>query len=211
MIQQVSRAPYKPMRCRSLLIVCVVSLLFCMWYYLHQMVSVAEFSSKPLTHIGDSSTHIQTLIDQTNALLNDISVANSTIALKLRNEMALIQEEKQLIKSDLKQLKQEMYVSEIGFERCLEEKYELHTKLRECRETEKMGSNWSVPVILSESVSTSALAHTDSSANSLKWLVIGIPTVGRRNGEDYLLKYRFLILQYHCVLDCFNSPVNCIL
>ena len=211
----------------SIAILCLIILLFTiLWLLLHRLiishqnlnVNNHDHHRESMTIQQNNKQHIQSLIDQTHLLLNQIKQTNISLTRNIINNIQILTSDSSQITTDIRELNRELDKLEFGYKQCEKSKYVLNEKLLSCQQNEKVRRSSSN----SSSSSTSSFIdklskginnnnhhhHIDSSSrsrssssssscgvdggitnnNSNKWLAIGIPTVARTHDEDYLMK-----------------------
>jgi hypothetical protein len=148
--------------------------------------------------VKQSHEDFQRLMEQTKQLLNDMAAANTTLnADTLRDFKALTLEEKKIgeqsevmeheierLETSLTQCTKSKYDAESARDSCKREYKDYQLHIRQHPPSEAMSSKAikcpEVPINIESSQSVSL--------EDKKWLVIGIPTVARRDDLDYLLR-----------------------
>eukprot|EP01038_Epipyxis_sp_PR26KG_P015282 gene15282-20586_t len=146
-----------------------------------------------LRHVSDSvqadtnnqknnNKHIQSLIDETNQLLIEISKSNITLSKESITTLSkALQSDERFIQSEIIKLRNELKKSENNFARCVKEKYSVSNELA----FRKDDLNLDKKVI--QELDPISHDSINSNDNKLKWLVVGIPTIPRIHDEEYLL------------------------
>eukprot|EP01039_Chlorochromonas_danica_P012863 gene12863-14819_t len=169
-------------------------------FSIHSSFSWHEMDEKATASVVTKTSHedFKRLMDQTKQLLNDMAAANSTLTLDtLRDFKALTWEEKRMGEQN-EALEREVDRLETALTHCLKGKYDAETSLDTCKREFK-----DYQVVYNKDTSSSATKTVKcpdvpvnveppqpppAAVDETKWLVIGIPTVARRNDLDYLLK-----------------------
>lgn len=152
-------------------------------YALNNRVLLGHMDSPLTAHSLENTRHVQKLLDETTALLKEVTRANITIDTKLRRS---IRADSLTVQSDLLRLQSDMGNLEGMYAQCTSQKHNVSVRLNSCLH----GNNEkSVDGVINHNM---AGEHPDKSADmhptSRPWLVIGIPTVGRMHNEDYLIR-----------------------
>lgn len=178
----------------------VAVVMFMAIFSIHSSFSWHEMDEKATASVVTKTSHedFKRLMDQTKQLLNDMAAANSTLTLDtLRDFKALTLEEKRMGEQN-EALEREVDRLETALTHCLKGKYDAETSLDTCKREFK-----DYQVVYNKDTSSAATKTVKcpdvpvnveppqpppAAVDETKWLVIGIPTVARRNDLDYLLK-----------------------
>lgn len=148
------------------------------------MHDYAEMSaSNPTSSVtisADQIRHVEQLIAQTKQLVKDVSQHKTTgISQETIGKIRMIgMEEKQLEEESI-ELSKRVQVAQNALDNCVHDKLSLTQQLENLKDETIKHSMESKPV---------ETAKITRDTESLKWLVIGIPTVARVHHEAYLLE-----------------------
>ncbi len=163
-----------------------------MWCLLHRAISSVDVTTNNDRISESSSVHIQDLIDQTNSLLNEVIHANLTLSTEAVQEIKRLNKDKHFIQKDIKDVLEELRHTEDNYARCINEKYKLSAELDGCKNIVSSAEQVSDPTPHVSLKETASRAHADGAE---KWLVVGMPTVSRLHGEEYLLSALEMLAQ----------------
>ena len=165
------------------------------WAMAHRAFMMQDSS---IHAVDKNSRHIKDILDETKALLQQLSSSNLTsLRDRTKKEVMRMNDERKKIIDDLVSLQHSFGKAESAVARCNADKSILTQESKKCQlMLQNISSKSNVlarknPVEVINNIQHSppiyAEAHKGDSAFT-RWLVIGIPTVGRRNNEDYLLR-----------------------
>jgi hypothetical protein len=182
----------------SQLLVAIAIISILTFLALHRIA--APFGHLPAT---SENEEIKRLMVQTKQLLKDIAVANLSLSVDAIKDIEVITQEENLLNFQSQENQIKFQTVENSLSQCLLQQKQSETENEECRKkitfleeklqeqsltirSQTIDSN---PITNALDLALTSLSSSKSSSKSnLKWLVIGIPTVARRNNEDYLLK-----------------------
>lgn len=174
-----------------LMIISVIAIL--MFVALHSF-TLSFMTPEPSSKlVASNHEEFKKLMDQTKLLLNDIAASNLPLSPNTLRDIEQLTNEEKLVGERNVAMEKEMNRLETGLARCSKAKYEAEASLSTCKAdlneaTSKSISTLPVDCPPSNNVIVSSSSASAVNTDEKKWLVIGIPTVARRNNEDYLLK-----------------------
>lgn len=153
---------------------------------MHRIATMHDYASSnsmnpssSVTISADQIRHVEQLIAQTKQLVKDVSQYKSSgISQETIGQIKMIgMEEKQLEEESI-ELNKRVQSAEKALEGCTRDKTTLSTQLENLKD-ETIKHSMDI---------TTSQQHNAVVDSSLKWLVIGIPTVARAHHEEYLLE-----------------------
>ena len=110
--------------------------------------------------------------------------SNVTIDANIRRDVSRLNQERKTVVADMARLQLSASNDRQAILTCSEERKKDNALLNVCKQSLESSLNM-VPSIATQEVKIIDIVHNLKKPD--KWLVIGIPTISRKNNEDYLL------------------------
>eukprot|EP01041_Mallomonas_annulata_P008221 gene8221-16902_t len=134
----------------------------------------------------DSSIkNIEGLIDETTSLVKEIMASNLSLSSdSIKKELVRLSMDNRKVKTEMRQLQHSIERTETDLARCVADRAQLHSQHSKCVNHESITTINNNNTTVTAAV-TSQGVHT---AERIRWLVVGMPTVARPHNENYLLQ-----------------------